>query len=102
MECPSCSKSKLIRRKAPFYHHGIYLGDFDAEVCQNCGEIYFTEKASDAIDRRAVELGVWGLKPRFLTPIRGLPNEMQYFSFPTVVLRPDSATKETILSDITA
>jgi hypothetical protein len=39
---------------------------FDAEVCPLCGEMLFTEEASDAIDAQAKRLGLWG-EPR---PVR--------------------------------
>ncbi len=101
MQCPNCTEGRIIRRKVPYYYHNLYFGDFSADVCPKCGEIYFTEEASDAIDARAMELGVWGIRPPSPTPIRGLPNEMQYFSFPMAIIQTFSDTKETPVEDIT-
>lgn len=48
----------------PFVHAEGLLGSFEAEVCPSCGEILFTEGSSELINRRAKELGLWGLMPR--------------------------------------
>ena len=60
MECPNCN-GKLKRGKYPYSYSNVELGEFEADKCQKCGEIYFTEKASDEIDQKAKEKGVWGL-----------------------------------------
>ena len=60
MICPNCGKAELKRRDVPFVQGDVYLGDFTADVCPVCGEVLFTEEASEAINKRAVELGVWG------------------------------------------
>ena len=60
MKCPNCN-GKLHEEKATYFYGETKLGDFDAEVCQKCGEIFFTEGASDVIDKKAKELGVWGI-----------------------------------------
>ena len=63
MSCPICNgKLKLTKLEYSFYD--IPFGKFDAEVCQKCGEIFFTEEASDRIDEIAKEKGLWGLEKR--------------------------------------
>jgi len=62
MKCPSCGKAKLRHRRVPFTHGNRYLGDFEADVCPDCGEILFTETASELINARAKQLGLWGKK----------------------------------------
>ncbi len=63
MECPVCEGK--IRRKKVLYSIGeVSLGNFDADVCASCGEVFFTEAASDAIDAKAKELGLWGLEKK--------------------------------------
>ena len=37
--------------KADFNLRGKFLGKFDADVCTSCGEVFFTEEASDEIDK---------------------------------------------------
>lgn len=61
MECPICNGS-LTMEKVPYKHDDIDLGDFEAEVCSKCNEVYFTEKSSDEIDAIARKLGIWGLE----------------------------------------
>lgn len=61
MKCPVCA-GELKRRKTTYRYLDIEFGKYDADVCEKCGEAFFTEESSDAIDRRAKELEVWGLK----------------------------------------
>ncbi|MEE8402846.1 MAG: AbrB/MazE/SpoVT family DNA-binding domain-containing protein [Candidatus Hydrothermarchaeaceae archaeon] len=62
MKCPICDES-LERKKVPYSIGGAKLGTFEADVC-SCGEVFFTEKSSDVIDRKAKESGLWGLEKR--------------------------------------
>ena len=61
MECPICNEGKLEKRKVPYSFAGAELGEFDAEVCGKCGETFFTEEASAAIEAKAKEMGIWGI-----------------------------------------
>lgn len=61
MSCPVCN-GKLKKSKAPYKYYDINFGKFDADVCQKCGEVFFTEEASDEIDRIAKKKGLWGLE----------------------------------------
>ena len=47
---------KIERKEVPFSVQCIKLGNFEAEVCNKCGEIVFDEKVSDQIDKVAKEL----------------------------------------------
>lgn len=40
---------------------GLDLGTYDAEVCDECGEVFFTSQSVDKIQTRAKHLGLWGL-----------------------------------------
>lgn len=55
---------ELEKKKVPYSYYDIYFGKYDADVCKKCGEAFFTEEASDTIDARAKELGLWGLKAK--------------------------------------
>ncbi len=61
MGCPICD-GKMIRKRSEYRYYDIYFGDFDSDVCEDCGEIFFTEEASDEIDMIAKEKGLWGLE----------------------------------------
>ena len=50
-------KKKLVEYKLL----GWKLGNFEALVCNKCGEEIFDEGASDKIEKKAKELGLWGL-----------------------------------------
>lgn len=64
MECPICEKGKLVRKKIDYSYSDWYFGKYDADVCNKCGESFFTEKSSDAIEEKAKELGVWGMEKK--------------------------------------
>jgi YgiT-type zinc finger domain-containing protein len=62
-KCPLCD-GKLKETKSPFEYADVEFGKFDSEVCTKCGEIFFTEEASDAIDKKAKELDLWGIEKK--------------------------------------
>ena len=59
-----CEKGKLVKRKVRYDYSGIDLGEYNAEVCDKCGEQYYDEKATELIEKKAKQLGIWGLKER--------------------------------------
>jgi YgiT-type zinc finger domain-containing protein len=60
-KCPLCSVGKLQPKRAREQMFGVDLGAYAAEVCDNCGEVFFTADSVDEIEARARELGLWGL-----------------------------------------
>lgn len=40
---------------------GVDLGEYAGEKCTNCGETFLTSESMRAIEKRAKELGLWGL-----------------------------------------
>ena len=63
MKCPMCDGT-LKGGRTEYSYHDINFGEFDADICVKCGEAFFTEEASDEIDEKAKELGLWGLEAR--------------------------------------
>ena len=61
MKCFACGKSELIKKKVDYMQFGMNLGRFDALVCPQCGETLFEGDVSEQIEKRAKELGIWGL-----------------------------------------
>ena len=61
-KCYSCERGTLNKQKRPFSIYGVLLGSFDAEVCPSCGEAFYSEKSSEAMDVAAKKAGVWGLE----------------------------------------
>lgn len=60
-KCPVCGKGSLRGKRVPEEMFGVHLGLFEAEVCSECGEVFFTSDSVDQIEARAKELGLWGL-----------------------------------------
>lgn len=44
-----------------YFHHGIKLGVFKAEVCDACGEQFFEGETSKLLEAAAKKAGVFGL-----------------------------------------
>jgi hypothetical protein len=40
---------------------GVDLGEYDADVCDTCGESFVRSDGIDRMEARAKELGLWGL-----------------------------------------
>ncbi|MBI4451830.1 YgiT-type zinc finger protein [Candidatus Woesearchaeota archaeon] len=61
MKCPICGKGTLKKGKIKEEMFGVYLGEFPAEICNNCNESFTDEKTTQAITNLAKEKGIWGL-----------------------------------------
>lgn len=59
MKCPVCNKP-MEREMVPFSDQGTYLGEFEAEVCHQDNEIFFTEMTAILIEKAEKEVGIWG------------------------------------------
>jgi len=61
MKCPICKKGILKRKKIKEEMFGIYLGEFPADVCDNCGESFTDAETTRKIEEIAKKKGIWGL-----------------------------------------
>ncbi len=59
--CPVCSKGELKEGKTKEYMFGVYLGQFPAKICDNCGESFTDSAVTKQIEEVAKKKGVWGL-----------------------------------------
>jgi len=59
-KCEECG-GKIEKKKMPFHFLGEFIGDFDTEVCNSCGEKVYDEKTSDEIDKILKKKGLYGL-----------------------------------------
>ena len=59
--CPLCEQGNLAKRKMKQSLFGVYLGEFDAEICDHCGEIFNDEETTQKIEDLAKQKGIWGL-----------------------------------------
>jgi len=60
-KCPVCGRGSLRLKRVREEMFGIALGTYPAEVCDQCGESFFTSESVDLIEARAKEQGLWGL-----------------------------------------
>lgn len=60
MKCINCNY-ETIRKNIEYKELGISLGNFEAHVCEKCGETYFNEKTAEKIQQRSKQLGLFGL-----------------------------------------
>ena len=61
MKCPICVKSILKKGKIKESMFGVYLGEFPAEICSECGESFTDSETTKKIEEAAKEKGIWGL-----------------------------------------
>lgn len=61
MKCYICEKGTLRKVKQPYRLYDEYLGDFEAEKCSACGEIFYSEGTSRKMTEAAKAKGLWGL-----------------------------------------
>lgn len=60
MKCVMCG-GKTQQKGIEHKEFGIPLGIFPAEVCQKCGEAFFSEEIAGKIQMKSKELGLFGL-----------------------------------------
>lgn len=61
MKCPICEKGDLKKGKIHETMFGVYLGEFQAEICTKCNESFTDEKTTRVIEEVAKKRGIWGL-----------------------------------------
>ena len=70
-KCPVCGKASLHEEKRRAEQNGFDLGTYVAEVCPSCGETLWNEKDVIRMEKKAKELGVWGLEQKTKIAIVG-------------------------------
>ncbi|HLC74495.1 MAG TPA: hypothetical protein VJH88_01420 [Candidatus Nanoarchaeia archaeon] len=61
MKCFTCGKAELEKKKIEYKQFDVSFGKFDALVCPVCEETAFDGNVSEQIEKKAKELGLWGL-----------------------------------------
>lgn len=59
-QCDEC-KGRLEKKKIDYMLLGVNLGKFDATVCSSCRETLFEGTVFHDIEKKAKELGIWGI-----------------------------------------
>lgn len=60
MKCIIC-RNDTIKKNIEYKEFEVSFGNFKAEVCSKCGEIYFEEKIAGKIQEKSKQLGLFGL-----------------------------------------
>lgn len=63
-KCYVCEKGNLKKEKVPYQFYDELIGNFEAEVCDKCGEIFFDEETSKKITEATKAKGLWGIGVR--------------------------------------
>lgn len=60
MKCVIC-RGQTAKKRVGYKEFGVLLGNFKAEVCNKCGEIFFDEKTAGEIQQKSKQMGLFGL-----------------------------------------
>jgi|SRR3989344_8020779 len=61
MKCPICNKGELKKGSIKEEMFGVYLGEFPAQICSECGESFTNSETMKKIEESAKQKGIWGL-----------------------------------------
>ena len=59
-KCDECNGT-MQKKKVPYVLLGVNLGNFDALVCNSCGQTLYEGTTLETIETAAKEKGIWGL-----------------------------------------
>ena len=70
-KCPVCGKAalRIAVRRSELY--GFDLGEYPAEVCRSCGEVFWKEVDVRKMEEKAKKLGIWGLEHKTRVGVAG-------------------------------
>ena len=101
--CPICEKGNLREGIIEEEMFGVPLGKFKAEICDKCNESFIDEDSMKQIEKKAKELGIWGLAEKIKIVKSGnslavrIPAKIVHFlklrEGEEVVLHPDGKRK---------
>ena len=107
MECPLCEKGELVRSNINYTYQDWNFGDFEADVCNLCKEAFFTEESMITIEKKAKEIGVWGIERKTKIARSGnslivrVPKKIAKFlqlnEGDEVIIRPDGKKRFSVL-----
>lgn len=60
-KCPLCEKGELKKGKIKETMFGVFLGEFQVEICSSCNESFTDEETTRQIQELAKKKGLWGL-----------------------------------------
>ncbi|NNN17972.1 MAG: hypothetical protein HKL79_06400 [Thermoplasmata archaeon] len=65
--CALCGGA-LRRATLPYASRGVSFGEFEFDVCSDCGDTLVPKSTSLAIEKIAKERGLWGAGPGTIEP----------------------------------
>lgn len=77
-KCYECNRGDLKKKKVDYKIFGVDVGKFEAEVCDKCGEQFFSEEVSEEISEKTKELGLWGLESRTKIGVVGTTLDLRF------------------------
>lgn len=54
----------MVKKRTKYMYDDLDLGEYDALVCNKCDETFFTEESSLEIEKKAKNLGIWGMEKK--------------------------------------
>ncbi len=64
MRCTNCNMGNYGRKMTAYVFLGKTIGDFEALICNHCGETLFESAISEKIEAEVKRHGLWGLRAR--------------------------------------
>lgn len=64
MKCYMCGKGTLARKEVVHKLYGVPIGNYPAEICEKCGEIFYDEETSNKIEADTKAKGLYGLSAK--------------------------------------
>ncbi len=61
MNCYECEKGNLKKQFVEYKQYDISLGKFEAEVCNNCSEVFYSSASVEKIEKESKAKGLFGL-----------------------------------------
>lgn len=59
--CYECEKGRLVKKNIEYEQYGLVIGKYPAQVCQKCGETFFSSDAVEKIEQELKKRNLWGL-----------------------------------------
>lgn len=64
MKCYMCGKGTLASKEVVHKLYGVPIGNYPAEICEKCGEIFYDEETSNKIEADTKAKGLYGLSAK--------------------------------------
>ena len=66
VKCPVCGRGELVKEKRKSELYGFSLGEYMAEVCPHCSEIFWIEEDVTTMEKEAKEKGIYSFGNNFV------------------------------------